>query len=45
LAARLRPDQLGDLDLMRSPDPLAATRGPTFKAGEEMEERSGGEGI
>jgi len=31
---------------MRSPDPLAATRGPTFKAGEETrEERSGWEGI
>jgi len=41
LAAGLRPDPLGDL--IRSPDPLAAIRGPTFK-GREGKGGRGGEG-
>jgi len=43
LAARLRPDQLGDFNLMRSPDPLAATRGLLFRQGRRRG-RSGAEG-
>jgi len=40
LAAGLRPDPLGELK--RSPDPLAAIRGPTSK-GRGREGRAGGE--
>ena len=43
LAAGLHPDPLGELK--RSPDPLAAIRGPTSKGkGREGREGEGGEG-
>ena len=42
MAARLRPDPLGELK--RSPDPLAAIRGPTSKGREGREWEGEGEG-
>jgi len=41
LAAGLCPDPLGELK--RSPRPLAAKRGPTFKGGDGRERGKGGE--